>query len=477
MSLLLDALKRAEEAKRAKLAVERGAVSTVEPLSPLPVASPSAPLEAAISAHVVPSKAAELQLADYEDIDAQVAFQPERPNEEQERSGGIARELGLTPVDTPRIEAPEPLISRVAQASKKSSTDRDVAKSVFIAKQSAQHEQGAGKKWLLPVIAIGVAVVGAGGWYVWNEVNRISRPASVAVRPLQAPAIQPQPSPNVQPAIAEANVAMATTPPAPAEPALPPLLPPLPEQVEQVALPPSLSTGKSGKSSPIQLDDREQLARALKEISPAREEPVALKLARSLAPPAVPNELLEAYQSLKDANYPLAITRYSRIVQAEPLNLDAQIGLATAFARAGDTVSAAKHFRATLAIDPRNANALAGLLAVNRTGAGSMEVELKSLVAKHPSSAALHFSLGNQFASERRWVEAQQSFFEAYRLESDRPDHVYNLAVSLDHLGKFQLAQEYYSKVLAMPGGAGVQFDRASVMRRLRELAAASVAR
>lgn len=472
MSLLLDALKRAEEAKRAKLAVERGAVSAVDPLSPLPVASPSAPPEAAISAHVVPSKAAELQLADYEDIDAQVAFQPERPSEEQERSGGITRELGLTPVDTPRIEAPEPLISRVAQASKKSSTDRDVAKSVFIAKQSAQHEQGAGKKWLLPAIAIGVAVVGAGGWYVWNEVNRISKPASVAARPLQAPAIQPQPSPNVQPAIAEANVAMATTPPA--EPALPPLLPPLPEQV---ALPPSLSTGKSGKASPIQFDDREQLARALKEISPAREESVSLKLARSLAPPAVPNELLEAYQSLKDANYPLAITRYSRIVQAEPLNLDAQIGLATAFARAGDTVSAAKHFRATLAIDPRNANALAGLLAVNRTGAGSMEVELKSLVAKHPSSAALHFSLGNQFASERRWVEAQQSFFEAYRLESDRPDHVYNLAVSLDHLGKFQLAQEYYSKVLAMPGGAGVQFDRASVMRRLRELAAASVER
>jgi len=474
MSLLLDALKRAEEAKRAKLAVERGAVSAVDPLSPLPVASPSAPPEAAISAHVVPSKAAELQLADYEDIDAQVAFQPERPSEEQERSGGITRELGLTPVDTPRIEAPEPLISRVAQASKKSSTDRDVAKSVFIAKQSAQHEQGAGKKWLLPAIAIGVALVGAGGWYVWNEVNRISKPASVAARPLQAPMIQSQPPPNVRPAIAEANVAVATTPTAPVEPALPPLLPPLPEQV---ALPPSLSTGKSGKASPIQFDDREQLARALKEISPAREEPVSLKLARSLAPPAVPNELLEAYQSLKDANYPLAITRYSRIVQAEPLNLDAQIGLATAFARAGDTVSAAKHFRATLAIDPRNANALAGLLAVNRTGAGSMEVELKSLVAKHPSSAALHFSLGNQFASERRWVEAQQSFFEAYRLESDRPDHVYNLAVSLDHLGKFQLAQEYYSKVLAMPGGAGVQFDRASVMRRLRELAAASVAR
>ena len=474
MSLLLDALKRAEEAKRAKLAVERVAASAVEPSSLPTTTSPPASSDTARSAQIIPNAATELQLADYEDIGAQVAPMPERQSEVQARLGGVTRELGLTPVDTPVIDATEPLISRVAQASKKGNADRDVAKSVFIAKQSAQREEGAGKKWLLPAIAIGVAVVGAGGWYVWNEISRISKPASVAARPLQTPTVQPQPSSSVQPATAQANVAMPITPPAPVEAALPPLLPP---STEQVALPPSLSTAKSGKSSPTQLDDREQLAKALKEIPSPREEPVSLKLARSLAPPTVPNELLEAYQSLKDANYPLAITRYSRIVQAEPLNLDAQIGLATAFARAGDAVSAARHFRATLAIDPRNAGALAGLLAVNRTNAGSMEAELKSLVAKHPSSAALHFSLGNQFASERRWVEAQQSFFEAYRLESERPDHAYNLAVSLDHLGKFQLAQEYYSKVLAMPGGASVQFDRASVMRRLRELAAAAAER
>ena len=113
-------------------------------------------------------------------------------------------------------------------------------------------------------------------------------------------------------------------------------------------------------------------------------------------------------------------------------------------------------------------------MSINRTGPESTEVEIKTLLSKFPESAALHFALGNRLASDRRWVEAQQAYFEAYRLDATRADYVYNLAVSLDQLGKQILARDYYSKALAMPVDAGGQFDKAVVARRLRELAIAS---
>ncbi|MBL8523854.1 MAG: tetratricopeptide repeat protein [Betaproteobacteria bacterium] len=330
-------------------------------------------------------------------------------------------------------------------------------------------DSASGRKWLLPALAVGITVVGGGGWYVWSELNRISKPAAMANRP--ATPVMPQPaaiSPTVPP-----QPTTAATPPEPpavvAEAPLPPLLPPA---IDQPSVPVPSAAVAAGIARG--LDEREALAKALKQIPPSGDAPVTLKLTRSIAPTAVSTELSAAYQSLKEGNYAVAVTRYSNLVQSEPLNTDAHLGLATAFARNGDAVAAARHFRAVLAIDPRNTGAIAGLMSINRTGPESTEVEIKTLLSKFPESAALHFALGNRLASDRRWVEAQQAYFEAYRLDATRADYVYNLAVSLDQLGKQILARDYYSKALAMPVDAGGQFDKAVVARRLRELAVAS---
>jgi Flp pilus assembly protein TadD len=469
MSLLLDALKRAEEAKRAKLSAEQGGISPIEAKEQSPI-PPSAASAYTGAAGAVSAELAELRLADYDDS-TYLQKKPQSRQSEVEskpvaRGGGS--EFGLEPLEKPVPSAQEPAISRGTQPPRiGSGADRETVRNVFVAKQPVRQETASGKKWLLPAIALAVVVVGAGGWYVWNEVSRISRPVAIAVRPPHLPVPQPA-QPQQPPAMQSAATSAVVTPPAIVEPTLPPLLPP----AEDRTSPPSPSDPNlSGSRKALPLDEREALAKALKETPQVPETPVTLRLARSLAPPTVSSELLEAYQSLKDANYPLAVTRYSRLVQTDPLSMDVQLGLATAFGRIGDSAAASRHFRAALTIDPRNAMAIAGLLAVSRTKGDSTEVELKTLLAKHPASAALHFSLGNQLASERRWVEAQQSYFEAYRLESDRPDYLYNLAVSLDHLGKYALAQEYYSKALAMPTETGAQFDKVAVARRLRELA------
>ena len=151
--------------------------------------------------------------------------------------------------------------------------------------------------------------------------------------------------------------------------------------------------------------------------------------------------------------------------------MDAQLGLATAAARTGDNATAAKYYRQTLALDPRNATALSGLIAVSgEVPADALETELKTWVVKNPNSAPLQFSLGNLYAGQRRWTEAQQAYFEAYRADSGNADYLYNLAVSLDQLNQPKLALDYYQKALVQFGRSGGQFDRTAVVRRIGEL-------
>ena len=69
-------------------------------------------------------------------------------------------------------------------------------------------------------------------------------------------------------------------------------------------------------------------------------------------------------------------------------------------------------------------------------------------------------------------MEAQQAYFEAYRLESDNADYMYNLAVSLDQLKQPKLALDYYQKALVARIKVGGQFDQVAVSRRINELAA-----
>ena len=116
-------------------------------------------------------------------------------------------------------------------------------------------------------------------------------------------------------------------------------------------------------------------------------------------------------------------------------------------------------------------NEAAALLGVSDSRSTALESELRMLVDRNPGAASLRFTLGNLYATEKRWVEAQQAYFEAFRLESDNADYTYNLAVSLDQLKQPKLALDYYQKALAARTKSGGQFDPATVARRIRELA------
>jgi len=100
----------------------------------------------------------------------------------------------------------------------------------------------------------------------------------------------------------------------------------------------------------------------------------------------------------------------------------------------------------------------------------SLEEQLRNDISRYPQSAALHFALGNLYASRNRWEEAQSLFFEALRLEPSSADTLYNLAVAMDHMNQPRLASEYYGRALEAARMQTAQFDPARVQRRIAEL-------
>jgi uncharacterized protein HemY len=91
---------------------------------------------------------------------------------------------------------------------------------------------------------------------------------------------------------------------------------------------------------------------------------------------------------------------------------------------------------------------------------------------ENPEQPSLYFTLGRLYATQARWAEAQQAFFDAYRLDSANPDYAYNLAVSLDRLEQVQSALDYYNVALGLATGTPAGFDPSAVTERIQTLEA-----
>ena len=127
--------------------------------------------------------------------------------------------------------------------------------------------------------------------------------------------------------------------------------------------------------------------------------------------------------------------------------------------------------RRLLELDPRDAHAQAALIGMQ----GSVdpvqsESRIKSMIAAQPEATHLYFTLGNQYAAQDRWVEAQDAYFKAFSAEPDNADYAFNLAVSLDHMRQRKLASDYYRKAIALAGPRQVGFDRRQAEARAKEL-------
>ncbi|MBT9566724.1 MAG: hypothetical protein IV085_00345 [Thiobacillus sp.] len=156
---------------------------------------------------------------------------------------------------------------------------------------------------------------------------------------------------------------------------------------------------------------------------------------------------------------------------ARTRSVDALLGLAAIASAQSRDIEAQRLYREVMDIDPRNATAQAALLdLLGNTDGPATESRLKSLI-DHDPSPQLYQTLGNLYADQKRWSDAQAAYFEAYRVAPDNADYAFNLAVSLDQLRQRAAALRYYEKALAT-GGAH-RFDRALAEARVQQLKAA----
>jgi uncharacterized protein HemY len=145
--------------------------------------------------------------------------------------------------------------------------------------------------------------------------------------------------------------------------------------------------------------------------------------------------------------------------------------------RQGRDADAQGWYQKVLEIEPRNSVAQTAILnrQANIDGANADEVgresQIKSMIAQQPEGANLHATLGNLYADNGQWPSAQEAYFNASRLAPNNADYAFNLAISLDQMGKSSLALKQYQRALVLLNkSGGTSPDRTQLEARIREL-------
>lgn len=401
MSLLLDALKRAEQEKLAR----QPGTSPAPPARPVAVPSPSA-----------------------------------------------GPSLELQPIGIAGGSAP----AHAAHAAPGARADgaAHAAQNVFQAK--AADPDAPRNRTVLWTMFGAIAIVAiAAAAYVWYSVKSLTPQYASTPRPRAAPTPPPASGAPLPP-----TAAMGSIVPAPGAV--------VPAQVAPEAPPSAAAAPAAATAPPPMHTAAERLERAAAE---ARTPP-PLQMDRSPEDARrVPAQVAQGYESLRRGDFAAARRGYAAALASDPTNADAHLGMATIEARSANRAAATEHYRRVLELDPRNATALAGLAALaDFSRPDALEAQLQADLARLPESAALQFTLGNLYAAQARWSEAQAAYFEAHRLDPGSAEIAHNLAVSLDHVGQRRLAAGFYRRALEGARGRVPPFDAAAVARRLAEL-------
>jgi tetratricopeptide (TPR) repeat protein len=197
-----------------------------------------------------------------------------------------------------------------------------------------------------------------------------------------------------------------------------------------------------------------------------------IRVARASKPDQVNPTLQHGFAAYNQGDLPGARQSYQSVLRQDPNNRDALLGMAALAARDSQADQAAGIYARLLELDPNDNDALAGLSSVRQGDPGQSEGRLRRMVERNPESGPLLFALGNLYARQGRWPEAQQYYFRAYSANPGNADYAFNLAVGLDRLNQGKLALGYYLRALELAPQGALNFEREAAATRARELGA-----
>jgi tetratricopeptide (TPR) repeat protein len=423
MSLLLEALKKAEKAKEEAQRRARG-----ETQEPKAAPTPAQPSEARTPLEIVAEEA------------------------EAKRA-----ELALSLAEEKPAPHPAAAQSRPQPRAEGQVAGRAAARKVFEAKFKEPNPR---LPFFITLGALGVFAVGT-VIYFWIQLRPPAPLVNLSPKP---------PAGGAQVAVAPAPAAPVPTTAAAAQAGIPGL-----PSAAAIAAPPASAPKPAPRPTA-----REPEAPLLKPQprtrapAPRAASSAGTEVSASRAAPQVHPKVGSAYAAYLAGDLAAARADYQQALREEPANRDALLGLAALDVRAGRHEAAETAYLRLLQADPRDAHAHAALIALRagRVDPIAAESRVKLMLAENPGAYVLNFTLGNQFAQQGRWPEAQQEYFRAYAAEPDNADFAYNLAVSLDHLRQPSLALQYYQRAITLAKARGASFplqaaeDRAAQLTR-----------
>lgn len=478
MSLLLDALKKAEAAKAAALQAQHTPESSGIPaLTPLQADNGDEPYAQqgqapALDAFAPPAPDTEPFDVPGLDFDFEVVRPQEKAFDPVLREADIpatplsVAEVKVAPPPTPSdaLIAP-PAVSTPSPSPVRPDARPDPVRYVAPADAGAVKGTAPVKpirpastvnwvRWIL--IGLVFLILGGGGWYVWRELNPpfIESPPVMAN---EAPTDALPASASVLPIETTERTPVQTdagNPPSNPNPNPNPIL-----RLDGQLLDDPAHTPKNGK--PVQ-----PIAPIFVEERPT---PPEIKISRSAPQDQVPPLLEAAYQALQMGRLDAARQTYLQHLKQDPSSRDAMLGLAAIAIRQDRPADARDYYKRLLALNPQDSLAQTGLAGLStedqrESGEGILKRQIEQGEGSNNAAAAL--ALATQYAAEGRWAEAQHYYFAAYSAQPDNPDLAFNLAVSLDQLGQARVAADYYDKALVLAKAHAASFDRNAAQAR-----------
>jgi Flp pilus assembly protein TadD len=378
----------------------------------------------------------------------------EQGKKAEEQTSLSTGELSLEPVSGSGESIQSPVSDHQGEHSQ---SNQQAASTVFAAKQ-ARAKPGSSRNILL-IAAVSLFVMLLIGFQLYNYIQSLSQPELIMPKPVAAVTPSPQPVQPIEPSVISP----------PNEPG------PIEKPVAQ-----------SSSSEPRVTDAEPETVAATVSRQPkaTKAEPMTfgepieerrdttMQVSKNNSGPRVSPELMGAYRAFNAGDDAEAQELYRKVLRTDLRNVDALLGMAAIAQRQGRLQDAMGWYGKVLEVEPRNPIAQAAMVnAVGQADPVTSESRIKNLLVQQPNSANLHAALGSLYTERGQWTAAQQSYFEAHRLEPGNPEYAFNLAISLDQLGKPSLALDYYKKTLELiQRNTTTSIDRHQLESRISQL-------